>query len=437
MHSSAQYFAEAQRVIPGGVNSPARAMEFVGCTPPFIRRGQGSRLYDVEGRSYIDYVLSWGSAIVGHSHHQVVHAVQEAAIRGLSFGAPTAQETDLCSQILSYFPHMHQLRLVCSGTEACMSAVRLARAYWHRKDPQGQRYKIVKFSGHYHGHSDSLLVRAGSGVATCALPDSPGVTPGSVADTLTCTFNQSAALEELFAQHKEGIAAVILEVIMGNGGLILPQEDFLLTLQGLCQKHGALIIADEVMSGFRANLGGAASLWDLRPDITVLGKVIGGGLPLAAYGGSDEIMSCVAPRGAMYQAGTLAGNPLAVASGIKTLEVLSAPGAFEQLSQRTQKLAQGMEVCARSHGVPLKCAYQGGMFGYFFSQTLPRCSEDVARSDLDLFRQFFKNMLDCGIYLPPSPYESCFLSLAHSEEDLTETLQCCHRALKQLGGSKR
>ena len=427
---SARLFTQAQKVIPGGVNSPARAMEFVQRSPLFIEKAQGSHIYDVDGMGYIDYVLSWGSAIVGHSHPKVVAAVGEAAKRGLSFGAPTSQESALCEKIMEHFPHMDQLRLVCSGTEACMSAVRLARAFQEKTAPL--RHKILKFHGHYHGHSDGLLVRAGSGLSTLSLPGSAGVTPQSTQHTLTSEFGDGRALEELFEKQGSEMAAVILEVVMGNGGFILPQEDFLTTLKHLCTHYGVLIIADEVMSGFRAHRGGAASRWSFSPDITVLGKVIGGGLPLAAYGAREEIMSQVAPVGEMYQAGTLSGNPVAVACGLKTLEVLLEPGAFERLCSNTQKLCEGLEERAGDCGVELKCSYLGGMFGYYFTSSLPRCYREVQQMNHDSFCWFFHHMLENGVYLPPSPYESCFMSLAHNDDDLLHTLEAAHSGFSVL-----
>ena len=439
------HFTRAQKVIPGGVNSPARSMKFVNCTPPFMTRAQGSRIYDERGGEYIDYVMSWGSAVAGHAHLGVIEAVSAAARRGLSFGAPTVAETELCELILSYFDHMDQLRLVCSGTEACMSGIRLARAYHeHRALSSGGdsgggnvRRKIIKFHGHYHGHSDALLVKAGSGAATCGYPDSLGVTPGSAQDTLTAEFNDLDSLQRVLSGCGDEISCVILEVVMGNGGFILPSASFINALSELRERYGFLIIADEVMTGFRVGLHGAAGHYSLRPDITILGKVIGGGLPLAAYGARDEIMAQVAPRGGMYQAGTLAGNPVAVASGLATLKALLTPGVFDEMARRTEKLCLGMKDIAQELGLAFQSSSLGGMWGYYFLPQLPRRYADVAQMNPKFYRRFFRTMLRGGIYLPPSPYESCFLSIAHTDQDVSRTLDVFEKTLVSLKKQER
>lgn len=424
---SEESFALAQKVIPGGVNSPVRAFGLVDGDPLFITRAQGSKITDADGREYIDYVCSWGASMVGHAHHRVVSAVAERAALGLSFGAPTELETQLASTIISHLPSMEMVRFVSSGTEACMSAVRLARAY-------GGRKKILKFEGHYHGHSDFLLAGAGSGLATQAIAVSKGVTDGAIEDTFTIPFQDEPALRQVFREFGGDLACVILEIIAGNCGFIKPSNSFVALLSELCQSHDVLLVADEVMTGFRVALGGAQSLYGLTPDITVLGKVIGGGLPLACYGGKRQIMTQVAPLGQMYQAGTLSGNPVAVQSGLTTLEIAckSGNGNFDYLSSLSSQLVSGLQSHADRYGIPFSADSEGGMFGYVFSSQKPLCKRHIDGGSMRHFRYFFSRMLEEGIYLPPSPYEACFLSLAHKPEDISNTLSVARKVFAEL-----
>ena len=422
---SEESFALAQKVIPGGVSSPVRAFGLVDGDPLFITRGKGSRITDADGSEYIDYVCSWGASMVGHSHPKVVSDVAERAALGLSFGAPTELETQLASTIISHLPSMEMVRFVSSGTEACMSAVRLARAY-------GGRKKILKFEGHYHGHSDFLLAGAGSGLATQAMATSKGVTDGAIGDTLTIPFQNTSALRQVFHEFGGDLACVILEVIAGNCGFIKPSNSFLALLSELCQRHGVLLVADEVMTGFRVALGGAQSIYGLTPDITVLGKVIGGGLPLACYGGKRQIMAQVAPLGQMYQAGTLSGNPVAVQCGLTTLEIACESGNFEYLSSLSHQLVSGLQSHADGYGIPFSADSEGGMFGYVFSSQKPLCKQHIDEGSMRHFRYFFSRMLEGGIYLPPSPYEACFLSLAHTPEDISSTLSVAKKVFAEL-----
>jgi len=422
---SSQLFEDAKCLIPGGVNSPVRAFRGVGGTPRFIERGEGAYLYDADGNRYVDYVLSWGPLILGHAHPLVVEAITHQAARGTSFGAPTELETELARLIIEAVPSIEMVRFVSSGTEATMSALRLARAYTGR-------HKIVKFEGCYHGHADALLVRAGSGVATLGLPDSPGVTPGATADTLSAPYNDLDTVATLFESNLEQIAAVIVEPVAGNMGLVPPQPGFLQGLRRLTNEHGALLIFDEVMTGFRVAYGGAGALYGITPDLICLGKVIGGGLPVAAYGGAGEIMQHVAPAGTMYQAGTLSGNPLAMAAGITTLRELHAPGTYEQLSSRAETLASGFKSAAQNVGVPLQAAAVGSMWGFFFSIGPVSDYASAKGADTNLYARFFHTMLEQGVYLAPSQFEAAFVSTQHGADEIEATLQAARVSFERL-----
>lgn len=416
MSRSEDLFNRAQLTIPGGVNSPVRAFRQVGGTPRFIQSARGAYLWDADGNQLIDYVGSWGPAILGHAHPQVVKAVQDAALGGLSFGAPCEAEVKMAERITQLMPAIEQVRLCSSGTEATMSALRLARGYTGRD-------LIVKFEGCYHGHADSLLVKAGSGALTLGVPTSPGVPTETAKYTLTLEYNNVADVERCFAEHGAHIAAVIVEPVAGNMNCILPVPGFLETLRAQCTKHGAILIFDEVMTGFRVALGGATARFGVTPDLITLGKVIGGGMPVGAFGGKHDIMQALAPAGPVYQAGTLSGNPVAMAAGLKTLQLIAEPGFYEQLEEKSQALMHGFKAAASQAGVALATAHCGGMFGFFFTaQPVVTCFAQATACDIPRFRQFFHAMLAQGVYLAPSAYEAGFVSTAHSPADLETTL---------------
>ena len=422
---SQELFQKALRLMPGGVNSPVRAFRAVGGDPVFIAGGKGSSITDVDGRNYIDYVLSWGPLILGHCHPEVVEALARVIETGTSFGACTAAEVELAERLREAYPSIERVRLVNSGTEATLSALRVARAATGRD-------KILKFEGCYHGHGDSLLVKAGSGVATFGLPDSPGV-PRALAElTVTLPFNDPTALEEAFRVHGNQLAAVIIEPVVGNSGCIPPQARFLERLRKLTAEQGTVLILDEVMTGFRVAYGGAQELYGIQPDLTTLGKIIGGGLPVGVYGGKASLMDWVAPAGPVYQAGTLSGNPLAVAAGLKTLEILRRPGTYEQLEVIGEKLASGLAVAAAKAGVPLTVNRVGSMFTCFFTSDPVTDYASAKRSDTVRFARFFRSLLEGGVYFPPSQFEAAFVSTAHSEADVTLTLEAAAKAFDEI-----
>lgn len=426
MSRSAALFEQAKKVIPGGVNSPVRAFKAVGGTPVFFKRAQGAYLFDEDDNRYIDYIGSWGPMILGHCDSDVVAAVQQAAALGLSFGAPTALETQLCELLCQLVPSLEQVRLVNSGTEAAMSAIRLARGYTGRD-------KIIKFSGCYHGHDDSLLVKAGSGALTFGMPSSPGVPKGTVENTLTAYFNDLDSVEAIFKQWGEQIAAIIVEPVAGNMNCIPPVPGFLEGLRQLCDQYGSVLIFDEVMTGFRVHLGGAQTLYNIRPDMTILGKVIGGGLPVGAFGGKKEIMKHLSPEGPVYQAGTLSGNPITVTAGLATLRKVQLPGFYENLAKITRDLCQGFASLAKEANIAVSTHAVGGMFGWFFTDQQNISSyEQATACNNEQFKLFFHAMLNEGVYLAPSCFEAGFVSSSHQEAEIAQTLSACGRAFKLL-----
>jgi glutamate-1-semialdehyde 2,1-aminomutase len=426
MSRSHELFERAQRHIPGGVNSPVRAFKGVGGDPIFIERAQGAYIYDADDRRYIDYVGSWGPMISGHAHPEIIEAVQQAATRGLSFGAPTSLETEMADRICELVPSMDMVRMTNSGTEATMSAIRLARGFTGRDT-------IVKFEGCYHGHGDSLLVKAGSGALTLGVPSSPGV-PAALAEyTLTLDYNDLDQVRALFGERGGEIACVIVEPVAGNMNCVPPVEGFLEALREVCDEHGSVLIFDEVMTGFRVALGGAQSVYGVTPHMTCLGKVIGGGMPVGAFGGERQIMEHLAPLGPVYQAGTLSGNPIAMTAGLKNLELLSRPGFFEAVTAKTTALVDGVLERARTAHIPMTANKVGGMFGLFFTETEPVTNfAQVTACDLERFKRFFHGMLDEGVYLAPSAFEAGFVSNAHSDADIEATLDAAERVLVRL-----
>lgn len=422
---SEEIFAAAQKLMPGGVSSPVRAFKSVGGQPVVFDRVKGAYAWDVDGNQYIDYVGTWGPAICGHTHPEVIKAIQEAAEKGTSFGAPSRLENVLAEMVIDAVPSIEMVRFVNSGTEACMSVLRLMRAFTGRE-------KIIKFEGCYHGHADMFLVKAGSGVATLGLPDSPGVPKTTTSNTLTAPFNDLEAVKALFAENPEQIAGVILEPVVGNAGFIPPDAGFLPGLQEIVREHGALLVFDEVMTGFRIAYGGAQEKFGITPDLTTLGKIIGGGLPVGAYGGRRDIMSMVAPAGPMYQAGTLSGNPLAMTAGIKTLELLRQPGTYDTLDRITKRLADGLLQIAQETGHAACGGQISGMFGLFFTEGPVHNYEDAKKCDLSKFSRFHRGMLERGVYLAPSQFEAGFTSLAHTEADIDRTLAAAREVMSSL-----
>lgn len=426
MTTSQSLFEKAQRVIPGGVNSPVRAFKGVGGTPVFIDSAKGAYITDSEGKRYIDYVGSWGPMVLGHNHPAIIEAVLKAVPNGLSFGAPTAIEIELAELVCKLVPSIEMVRMVSSGTEATMSAIRLARGYTKRD-------KIIKFEGCYHGHSDSLLVKAGSGALTLGQPSSPGVPEDFAKYTLTCEYNNLASVKQAFEQYPNDIACLIIEPVAGNMNCIPPKEGFLQGLRELCTQYGAVFIIDEVMTGFRVALGGAQSYYGVTPDLTTLGKIIGGGMPVGAFGGKKEIMEFIAPTGPVYQAGTLSGNPIAMSAGLACLTELSKAGNERLLAEKTKTLAEGFKALADKHGIPMTVQYVGGMFGLFFTeQAKIESYQDVMKCDVKAFNTFFHKMLEKGVYLAPSAFEAGFMSLAHSYEDIAYTLEMADLALAEM-----
>lgn len=422
---SKEAFLRSQKVLPGGVNSPVRAFKSVGRDPVFIEKGEGSRLWDIDGNSYIDYVLSWGPLINGHAHPEVVETIKKTAEKGTSYGAPTEMESELAEELIKAFPSMEMVRMVSSGTEATMSALRLARGVTGRS-------KIVKFEGCYHGHGDSLLIKAGSGALTFGVPTSPGVPETIASETIVAQFNDLEGITQIFEEVGEEIAGVIVEPVTGNMGVVLPEPGFLEGLRKITKKYGSLLIFDEVMTGFRVSYGGAQEYYKIDPDLTCLGKIIGGGLPVGAYGGKRQYMEQIAPQGPIYQAGTLSGNPLAMAAGLTSIRLLQKEGVYDMLTRKTQKLAQGLRDIAQELGLPIWVNSLGAMFSAFFTEEPVRDFKSASTSDVQLFGAFFRGMLERGVYLAPSQFEAVFLSTVHTEEDIQYTLEQSRAVLKSL-----
>ncbi|WP_218996885.1 glutamate-1-semialdehyde 2,1-aminomutase [Shewanella algae] len=426
MTRSEDLFEQAKKTIPGGVNSPVRAFNGVGGSPRFIEKADGAYIYDADGKAYIDYVGSWGPMILGHNHPKIREAVLKAVENGLSFGAPTELEVQMAEKVIEMVPSIEQVRMVSSGTEATMSAIRLARGYTNRD-------KILKFEGCYHGHADCLLVKAGSGALTLGQPSSPGIPADFAKHTLTAVYNDLDSVKELFSQHPQDIACIILEPVAGNMNCIPPVAGFLEGLRELCDQFGALLIIDEVMTGFRVSKSGAQGHYGVTPDLTTLGKVIGGGMPVGAFGGKKEVMQYIAPTGPVYQAGTLSGNPIAMTAGLAQLEALSEPGLYEELAAKTKRIAEGFKAAADKHGIPMAINYVGGMFGFFFTDEEKITGfEQVTKCNMEQFRAFYHGMLDEGIYLAPSAFEAGFLSMAHGEQELRATLDAADRVLARM-----
>lgn len=425
LKKSLQAFNEAKKFMPGGVNSPVRSFSSVNSNPPFISHGKGSHIFDIDGNEYVDFVGSWGPLILGHANPRVVDALSRQIARGTSFGAPTELETKLARLVNKIFPSMQVMRMVNSGTEATMSALRVARGFT-------QREKIIKFVGCYHGHSDSLLVKAGSGAATFGEPSSPGVTRGTAQDTITLPYNDLDAVKNAFNQCGEQIAAIIVEPVAGNMGLVMPKENYLRGLREITKKYGALLIFDEVMCGFRVSLGGAQEKYQIKPDLTCLGKIIGGGLPCAAYGGREDIMRNVSPDGRIYQAGTLSGNPLAMTAGIETLKILLEEDLTPKIIAKTSKLVAGIKKAAQKAGITIQTPQAGSMLGIFFSEREVTNYDESAAANQELFRKFFLSMLEQGIYLAPSQFETLFMSAVHSDEDIEKTISAAKNAFEGL-----
>ncbi|HSG41704.1 MAG TPA: glutamate-1-semialdehyde 2,1-aminomutase [Anaerolineales bacterium] len=421
INKSISLFQEAQKLLPGGVDSPVRAFRAVGGQPLFIERGEGAYLYDMDGNRYVDYVLSWGPLITGHAHPDVVKAIQEVAVKGTSYGAPSSLEIELAKSVMDFMPNIEMIRFVNSGTEATMSALRLARAYTKRD-------KIIKFDGCYHGHADLLLVQAGSGVATLGLPDSPGVPANTVVDTLVADYNNLESVEALYNKYPDQIAAIIIEPVAGNMGVIPPQAGFLEGLRSATEREGSVLIFDEVMTGFRVHKGGAQALYNVKPDLTTLGKVIGGGLPVGAYGGKKEIMQLVAPVGPMYQAGTLSGNPLAMSAGIAALSLIKEDEVWNKLEQAVARLGAGISAAAKQAGIPIQQTRVGTMFSNFFSETKPVDWNSVKVADTEKFGMFFQKMLQSGVYLAPSQFEAGFVSIMHTDDVIDATIEAATQA---------
>jgi len=422
---SEEIFSEAQTLMPGGVSSPVRAFKSVGGNPVVFDSVKGAYAFDVDGNKYIDYVGTWGPAILGHADDDVIAAVKRTLDKGASFGAPCALENELAKAVIAAVPSVEMVRFTNSGTEACMGMIRLVRAYTNRE-------KVIKFEGCYHGHADSFLVQAGSGVATLGLPDSPGVPAGATKDTYCAEYNNLESVKKILEENKDQMAAIILEPVVGNSGFIKPDKEFLVGLRALADEHGAVLVFDEVMTGFRVSYGGAQEYFGVTPDVTTLGKIIGGGLPVGAYGGKKEIMEMVAPAGPMYQAGTLSGNPLAMTAGIETLKKLSVPGVHDELQRKSTKLVDGILAAAKKHGHALCGGTAGGMFGWFFAEGPVKTFQDATKADSEKFGKWHRMMLERGVYLAPSLYEAGFMSCAHTDEDIEKTIAIADDVLSKL-----